>query len=59
MHLLGKILATALLALEDAGQGYTNEATIPEDVQNFASGIIQVWFQKQAAAKAAAQKQGT
>jgi hypothetical protein len=52
MNLLGKILATALLGLEEAGIGLSNPATAPQDITTFVSGIIQIWGLSAAAPQA-------
>ena len=44
--LLGKIVATALLGLEEATQAFSAPGTVPVDVGQFVSGIYTIWFQK-------------
>jgi hypothetical protein len=43
LSILGKVVGSALLGLEEATQAYTNPATIPSDIEGFISNIIGIW----------------
>lgn len=47
LQLLGKIVGSALLGLEDATQAVSNPATEAADIQDFVGGMIKIWASTQ------------
>jgi len=41
--ILGKVVATALLGLEEATQAISSPVSIPTDISTFVSGVIGIW----------------